>query len=47
MNHFAESQRALDAVTNKMYSVLKNNLARNLNQAIQQASTNGPTPPAR
>jgi tetratricopeptide (TPR) repeat protein len=47
LNHFDESQRALDAVTNKMYSVLKNNLVRNLNQATQRALTNAPPPPPR
>ena len=47
LDHFAESQRALDAVTNKMYSVLKNNLARNLDQAMQRALTNAPPQPAR
>jgi tetratricopeptide (TPR) repeat protein len=47
LNHFDESQRALDAVTNPMYSVLKNRLASNLNQAVQRALTNGIPQPAR
>jgi len=47
LNHFDESQRALDAVTNKMYSVLKDRLARNLNQAAQNALTNGVPQTAR
>ena len=47
LNHFDESRRALDAVTNKMYSVLKNKLAGNLNQAMQNALTNGPPQPVR
>ena len=37
LNHFDESQRALDAVTNKMYSVLKNRLAANLKEPMQRA----------
>ena len=47
LNHFDESRRALDAVTNKMYSVLKNKLASNLNQAAQHALTNGVPQTAR
>ena len=47
LNHFDESQRSLDAVTNPMYSVLKNRLASNLNQAVQRALTNGIPQPAR
>ena len=47
LNHFDESRRALDAVTNKMYSVLKNKLAGNLNEAMQRALTNGPPQPFR
>ena len=47
LNHFDESQRALDSVTNKMYSVLKNRLARNLADSMQRALTNGPPQPAR
>jgi hypothetical protein len=47
LNHFDESQRALDAVTNKMYSVLKNRLAGNLKEAMQRALTNGPPQPLR
>jgi tetratricopeptide (TPR) repeat protein len=47
LNHFEESQRALDAVTNKMYSVLKDRLAHNLAEAIHHLQTNGPPQPAR
>jgi len=47
LNHFDESRRALDAVTNNMYSVLKNKLATNLNEAIQRALTNGLPQPVR
>lgn len=47
LSHFEESRRALDAVTNKMYSVLKDRLARNLAEAIQHALTNGPPQPVR
>ena len=47
LNHFDESQRALDAVTNQMYSVLKNKLQANLNQSLQRALTNGVPQPAR
>lgn len=47
LNQFNESQRALDAVTNKMYSVLKDKLASNLAQAIQHTLTNGVPEPAR
>jgi len=47
LNHFDESRRALDAVTNKMYSVLKNKLEANLNQAAQHALTNGVPQTAR
>lgn len=47
LNHFDESQRALDAVTNKMYSVLKNKLAANLKESLQRALTNGVPQPMR
>jgi tetratricopeptide (TPR) repeat protein len=47
LNHFDESRRALDAVTNKMYFVLKDKLARNLAEAMQHMLTNGPPQPAR
>ncbi len=47
LNQFDESRRALDAVTNKMYSVLKDKLARNLAETMQHALTNGPPQPAR
>jgi tetratricopeptide (TPR) repeat protein len=47
LNHFDESQCALDVVTNKTYSVLKDNLARNLQAARQRAATNAPPPPGR
>ena len=46
LNHFDESQRALDVVTNKIYFVLKTNLSRNLKLAMQRAATNAPAPPA-
>jgi tetratricopeptide (TPR) repeat protein len=47
LNHFDDSQRALNAVTNKMYSVLKDKLARNLAETMQRAFTNAPPQPAR
>ena len=47
LNHFDDSRRALDAVTNKMYSTLKNRLTTNLNEAIQHALTNAPPQPVR
>jgi tetratricopeptide (TPR) repeat protein len=47
LKRFDESQKALDAVTNKEYSVLKNKLASNLKAAINQAFTNAPAQPAR
>ena len=46
LNHFDESQRALDVVTNKTYSVLKDNLTRNLQAARQRAATNALPQPA-
>ena len=47
MNHFVESQHALDQVTNNNYSVLKNKLAVNLKESINRAFTNGVPQPIR
>jgi predicted negative regulator of RcsB-dependent stress response len=47
LNHFAESQHALDAVTNKMYFGLKDKIARNLAEAIQHVQTGAPPQPVR
>ncbi len=43
LSHFDESRRNLEIVTNKMYSVLKTNLAHNLDLAIQRSLTNAPS----
>jgi tetratricopeptide (TPR) repeat protein len=42
LTNFDESRRNLGAVTNPGYAVLKGRLSRNLDQAIQNALTNGP-----
>jgi tetratricopeptide (TPR) repeat protein len=47
LNHFAESQRDLDAVTNKMYSGLKDKIARNLAEAIQRVQAGAPPQPVQ
>jgi tetratricopeptide (TPR) repeat protein len=47
LNHFTESQRALEAVTNKMYSGLKDKITHNLAEAIQQVQSSGPPQPVR
>lgn len=47
LTNFDESRRNLEAVTNPLYSTLKNTLARKLNGAIQKALTNGPPQPLR
>jgi predicted negative regulator of RcsB-dependent stress response len=46
LNHFEESRRDLDVVTNKMYFVLKTNLIHNLDLAIGRVLTNAPPQPA-
>ena len=47
LDHLDESRRALYSVTNKMYSVLNNKVAANLNEAMQRALTNGVPQPLR
>jgi tetratricopeptide (TPR) repeat protein len=43
LSHFEEAQHALDAITNKMYSVLKDKITQNLNDTVRRVQTNGPT----
>jgi tetratricopeptide (TPR) repeat protein len=42
LGHYAEARRNLDAVTNSMYTTLKNRISRNINETIGKSVTNAP-----
>lgn len=42
LGHYDDARRSLNEVTNSMYTVLKNRITRNLNEAIVNSATNTP-----